>query len=247
MIRVVFRLGFISMVFMAPLSYATYDVKCMQALLSEGKQHEALAWWRSTWDPAFAIVSKLDRKLSDIEYEAVMDVHRDLPLIAVFENGTKGVFQNEKESLKKLWRQLSRTRIVAVTYLPESLVKLGSVLKSACVALNRSGCEVYDNYQGLSSANLRPFTPAQEQAIKWSTFHMLPPKEMVKLYRIWTDLQARTENLEATNERKNSAEKIIKSAFTQEQASILLDRIVHPYIAAAFEHLIRMTKGVKSN
>jgi hypothetical protein len=202
----------------------------MEALQPNGKQPEALASWRSSWEPAFALVGKLDRKLSDVEYEAVMDVSRDLPLIATFENGTKGAFQNEKESLKKLWWQLSRTRIVAVTYLPDSLTKLGSILKCACVALNRSGCEVYENYQGLSSAGLRPFTPAQEQVIKWSTFHTLPPKEMTRLYKIWTVQQVMAENLAATTARKDSAAKIIKSAFTQEEASICLIGLFTPIL-----------------
>jgi hypothetical protein len=234
-------------VFCSAPAHATYDKKCIDLLSRTETQDEAFMNWRRSWEIAIHDVLGVVRPISNIEYEVYMDITHGLPLIATFSNGQKIKMWSPKNAFKQIRALEGRAHIVDVQYMPQSLKKLGEIYKRACLLVGRHKCFVYDDYPGLSGADRRPFTPLEEQAIKWSTFHMAPANQIVSSYRKLRRPESEIKTLhdQMENMRQHSAQAIIVSVFEEEEIRTLYTHLVSPFIRAAFERVYMAYTGLK--
>jgi hypothetical protein len=207
--------------FISATAFANYDGDCMKLLEKTGGQAIAFQQFRGEWEPLWRQNLGFARPLTDLEYETFMDLSHGLPLVATFGNKKVAVYTSGKD-LVKFAQGLKHGDIVSIKYRPESLALLGRIYKRACEVLGRPGCEYYDKYEGVSSPASRPFTPLEEQALKWSTLHMVPYKN-------------KGSNLKEARQR--SAMAILATTFSPDDGARLYGWFVSPFIADAFKRL----------
>lgn len=225
--------------------FAEYDEKCLQLLMAKVPPSVPMAEQRQAWENIFSKIFHIDRRLTSSEYEALMDFLHGLPLLAHFSDGKKAVYQNDEDSPLRVQFFLKQATMVRVILLPQALEKLGRVYKDACKAVRRPGCEIYDDYRGFSDSRERPFTPAEEQAIKWAAIHMQPQDGLLKAFK---NLPRRNiEDFQAREEKASLelAHRILQSRFPPEEADVLFEKHVKPYLHSAFARLLRLYMGVR--
>ena len=118
---------------------------------------------------------KIGRAPTLSEFEVTKDIMHGLSMRVVFAKG-KSLFVDSRhsESFKNFFKRLKQDTIASVSYSPESLKRLGNILKRVCESLGRSGCGVYDRYQGPEADEKRPLNGTEERAAKWAAFYELP-------------------------------------------------------------------------
>lgn len=230
----------------APAS-ANYDVNCMERLTKAPAEVNAFEKIRGAWSANFVFL-KVTRPVSHIEHEAFMDFTHGLPLLGLFADGSRQVFRGEAASIAIFGQALNKTELIAVSYLPESLKNLGAIYKQACVLLGRKNCDVYDDYPGLSSAVPRPFTPVEEQALKWCAFHLISLKGMAST--MWSQRNSgRPEeqiilvHQTAEKFRTEDARQLLAATFPKTDSEIVFEQMIQPYIQATFARTLEIFKG----
>jgi hypothetical protein len=224
---------------------ASYDVDCVERLMSN-QPSSAMIEFKSMWLPVFQRYLGLDRPLSNMEFEAVMDWYRGLSLIAVFDDGKKASFLiPNTRSFKKMGGELKKRTIAAVTLLPESLTNLGRIFTVACEALGRPGCMSYKYYFGLGSTTSRPMSAAEEQAVKWATLYMISPDSMAGTLRASQGSPEEVAGVQRREAefRKMQARNIIRERFSEADAEALLKNYIEPAISANFARILALYKG----
>jgi hypothetical protein len=224
---------------------ANYDTDCIKRLLVK-QTSTGMIEYKKTWIRNLRQNLHSGRDLSDMEFEAVMDWSRGLSLIAIFDDGKKtSLTTRDTRSFKKLSNALRKRKIVAVKLMPDSLEKLGAILKKACEVLERPGCMSYLDYSGLGSTTSRPLSAAEEQAVKWATLYMVSPESMVSSLRVVSRNSDDfiSDQLAAEELRKAHARQIIRDRFSEADAHILLSNYVEPAISANFARILAIYKG----
>jgi len=236
----------------APHAQANYDTTCMDLLVADGLAPSMIRY-KATWVPQFETMLKMNGEISHVEYEAIMDWYKELPLVATFDNDKKVALVTFNDKTKKeMSAMLAKHRLVAVAYLPSALKKLGSVFKQACETLQREGCaEAYAYYKGMSSQEARPLTAKEEQAIKWATFYTLSPDSMAETMRGVKSQVSESQIVEhhktAQQWRTQVGHDIVFDRFSPRDAELLYNNYVEPTIAANFERVLSLFRGTRSN
>jgi len=218
-------------------SYASYNTSCLEQLTINKETSPALNDFYNQWIQTIRRIGGISRQISDLEYEACLDLNKGLSLRAKFGNGKQSEFKCEASSLEKLSRWMKRTNVVEVQFSEEALRRMGKVLKDACLALGHSGCEAYDNYIGFIDPQPRPFNPRAERAIKWATFHMFPTVQVaIRLRRL--EHEERMMVLMEYHERVLiAAQETLASEFRPVEAVLLFEKVVKPLLDAGFERV----------
>ncbi|MGZ3722008.1 MAG: hypothetical protein ACXVA9_03695 [Bdellovibrionales bacterium] len=231
-----FFLGILYLSTFAP-AFADYDEACLNLLTRSGNHTAVFKQIRSAREPALSDALGFGRPMTNVEYEAFMDLLHGLPMMvrlrSIFVESDREIAFRTTKEMEALSEQLKQSDIVSIRYLPEALSKLGEIYKRACGVLSRPGCEVYDQYDGLSSKTSRPFTAVQEQALKWCMLHQFPSLE-----DLHGDLKA---------SRKELAIVMLATTFGADDGAKLYLQFVGPFYDAAFENLSRIDKGGASH
>lgn len=247
-----FGLSYIVSLFMIAPAFASYDEHCLRLLTKSESQALAFERFRNQWEPAIIQAVELGRPLTSVEYEAFMDLGHSLPVIAILQSlydGNDELALSPGKGILELSERLAQADLIAIKYPPETLMKLGEMYKNACEVLNRPGCEGYVEYQGLNVAGERPFTPGQEQALKWSTFHMIQSETLGQVYQNFklSEVEIVRFHNELKESRQRSALEILATSFSPDEAARLYSGFIGPFIQAAFEKSFRIYKGQGPN
>src|SRR4051812_36574172 len=91
--RVLFSALAIPLIGVFEPAQATYDTSCMEQLEKTHLQLKAVAFVRFEWEIIFSEIIGI-KKPTDLEFEAIMDVIHELPLIVRFANGQEFIFDD---------------------------------------------------------------------------------------------------------------------------------------------------------
>lgn len=186
-----------------------------------------------------------------IEFSALQDIMSGLSLKLKFKNGkTLFVPTNvDPKQMKEVGRSLSRSPLVEVSYTPESLARVGGVLKSTCEALQLSGCEVYMKFSGFLDPTPRPLSVAQEQVVKAAVFPNLPPVRINWMYQQIAGMRGHNEAIGFLSDmgKKNLlvAVKNISDVFAEREGVIVFDKVVAPIIFDSWQAALARLSGAR--
>ena len=218
----------------ASISHASYDQTCERILEDAPSIKLEYEGTRDLGD--FNRMIGLDHSMSAFEFESLKDMMAGLPIKLTFKNG-KTLFvpsANDPKIVKEMGRSMNRSPLAQVTYLPDGLKKLGSLLKSACVALDLSGCASYDNFAGFSDPAPRPLTVIQEQTIKWAVLYNLAPSSILFMYNQAAKIYGHDEALSFLSDMGKKcliqASINLSDIFSHTEAAIILNKVAAPLI-----------------
>lgn len=224
-------------------AHATYDADCMRYFIRTQAEDDAMVAYRKETEPRLVRVYHLNRFLNEVEFEALMDATYGLAFTARFDNGQMVPVFPGRPNIDAFARRLNKREAVGVVYFPETLARVGQVYLQACALLQRHPCAVYSDYPGLGAGAQRPFTPVQEQVLKWSTLHQMPPPDLAGFP---TDPAAEEYLLELLIKSQyihhRKAQYLIESSFSPLESALLLNDLIDPYIVAAYENILRQIR-----
>ena len=227
-----------------PVAQANYDGDCLSALRGGVETPLLVQSYKAKWLEFLHDQLEIERPVSEVEFEALMDLIHDLPLVATFADGQRSILVLGDASLENLRTRLAHSAIVRVEHIPRASRKIAMILKAACQTLGRPDCELYDHdYPGLEAPARRPFSPREEQMIKWATLHQLPsdPDKATLARLAWQKI---TEDYQKqTFQNQTQAGDLIMATLSRAEAEKLLGKYIYPLIQAAFERLEALVSG----
>ena len=233
--------------FSVPTASANYNDDCMKALRAEMKTNRGVQLHKQDWLSVFPD-SGIPRKISDMEYEVLLDLLSGLALYVDLGSGKKGLrlpaqaaFSQELKTIMK------RDTIVGARHTDSAARVVSGVLRKACDTLQLSYCEAYDNYPGLINSEPRPLTRRQEQMVKWATLHGALRPGMIAFLRTFPPKERAILQAKGLEGRLRAAYDLIHWAFPPDQAKILMKSYISPYLTASFEAGSRAAAGRLSN
>jgi hypothetical protein len=124
-------------------AFATYNANCMR-LLRPPRPAAIENYFQymkmSVYNEPFT--SDLDPDhLEPIDYETIFDLTHNMPMIAVFSDGSRANLHLNRQSMVILHDKLKTLNVVNVLYLPEALNRIRFVLKQACIHMNFPSCD----------------------------------------------------------------------------------------------------------
>ena len=224
------------------VSQASYNQNCLEQLTISPARSKHINQFREEWLLTFHR-SGIARAISDLEYEACMDLTKGLTFSATTEDGRKIDLRCDDSSIARLVRILRNWEILEVQYSPESLQRVGRLLQRACEASGRKNCSVYSSYQGWTDSVARPFSMKEERAIKWATLHLMPFRNLVASV---IDLPAdeRLESVSSHFERRLfAAQEILNEFFPRQEGQTIYSEFVYPILKASFERVLSVSDG----
>lgn len=240
----IFLLTFLSGTLLSASAFASYDKNCADYLSLADAEGE-LGDFIPNWQAALGGINGVE--LSPLEAEAWSDLIRGFSMILTFDNGKKGVFHSDKKGQESLAARLQKNELVEVQFLPDSLTKLGSALRTVCEALQLEGCAAYGKYNGLIDPTRRPFTSRQEQVLKWVYFGSSPQPYMLGTFKEFHG-ERRVQAIAGYREtRTKTALGLIQAVFSPHDAEVIVTKVLHPLLDAAYERFSRQLAGVKTN
>lgn len=231
---------FIQLVFLSQAAGATYDSRCMDLVTRAPQQNEAFQMVRSEWEQPIREVWSIRRKLTDVDFEALMDLTHGLDITVIFGNGVRIPDVLKNHSITVFQNLIRLHQIAEVEYSPESNKQMSRILVAACRLLRKSDCVIYEHFGGFQLDNKpRPFSPAQEQALKWATIHIAPVQEIARAYGVnpatFHFLKRHYDRI--VDQKQLLSLYILMSTFGEKDGSLLHVGLAQEFIETAFDRL----------
>lgn len=213
-------------------SFAISRYICADALTNNHQVQTALNAFRDRQESQLLVHAMKPRALTPVEIDAFVDFYYGIPVLITFSDGKSQEFKADKKSLLKFFTQLRGTLISSVDYPPESIAMIGNILREACVVVHGSQgqCDVYRHFQGLASPGVRPFTPTQEQIIKWLVISSAPHYLLTTFYQGMSAREVANHLDSFARSQMALAQKMLTAAFTEHESEILFKYYLRPKI-----------------
>lgn len=224
---------------------ATYNSRCMELVSRESSQSEAHLLARGEWEATIRNVWGIRRTLSNVDFEALMDLTHGLDITVVFNNGVRATEVLRTHSVQVFQNLIRRHEALEVEYSAESNQRMSKILAAACRLLRKPNCLAYEHFSGLKADPELPFSFAQEQALKWATIHIAPAPDMAQAY---SAIPAPFYFVERFNSRIVDQKQllslyILMSAFGEEEGALLHVGLAQDFIDSAYQRLIQVHRS----
>lgn len=239
----------VALVLFAPKVHANVDSVTCQELL-EAVPAITMEYQGVLETGEIALRQGLNHEMSPIEFHATKDMMAGLAMKLIADNGRTFFVPSapNPHRVKEMNQFLNRFSLEEIQYPPETLMKIGKVLKQVCLAVERTGCEVYDVFAGFTDPTARPFTVLQEQGLKWAILYALPPPTLPWMHAQASKALGHKASLSILNDARDlsltHALHIIPEVFEDpEDLTVILDDVVGPMISSAWRAAIAKLEG----
>ena len=227
---------------------ARADDVCPQSLMGEkAPLPTAMETHRSLWLQYIHQELGVTRGLSDLEFEAIVDVLHDLSLRAFLSGGEEVVLIDHPRAWAALNSVLELGQFLRVEYNHTALRRIADIYANACRVLKRDGCEIYDDALNFQSKSQRPFSAIQEQVLKWATLHQLQAESTIDLLA-QVEPEVRQMQMQAIKAMRLAlSHQLLDQVFTREEVTLIYHQFAKPLIDSTHENVERRIRNIKAN
>lgn len=200
---------------------------------------------RGQWEATIRKVWGIRRTLTDVDFEALMDITHGLDITVVFNNGVRTTEVLKTHSIQVFENLIRRHEALEVEYSAESNRRMSNILLAACRLLRKPNCLAYEYYPGFKADPELPFSFAQEQALKWATIHIVPAPNMAQDHSAIPAPFHFVERLDyrVVDQKQLLSLYILMSAFGEEEGTLLHVGLAQDFIESAFQRLIQVFRS----